>query len=134
MRRILSTIMLATLAIVAAPDAAAVYHPEMAEFSEMLNKEAAGDGCTVSYDGTNIIMDFPSTFFSGDEADLFASMDDLQPLAPVMVQVLSQSMGADNVQTFGSLFEMYDTNLVMRLNLGSTTKEIIITPAQLLGK
>lgn len=133
MRRILSTLMLAALALVAVPDAAAVYHPEMAELAEMLNKEAASNGSTVSYDGSNIIIDFKSNFLSKDEADIFASMDDLQPLVPIMVQTLNQSMGEENVHTFGTLFAQYDTNLIIRLNLGSTTKELTITPAQLLG-
>lgn len=130
MKRLLTIIVLAVMALVAVPSASA-YSPEMKEFAELLNQEASKEGLTASYDGKNIIINFPSSFFDEEERDAFSGLDDLQPFAPVMVQALSESMGADNLSMFAQLFEVYDTNMVVRINLGKGNKDIVLTPAML---
>lgn len=133
MKRLLTIMALAIMALVAVPSASA-YSPEMKEFAKLLNQEASKEGMTASYDGKNIIINFPSSFFDEDEKSALRSMGDLQPFKPIMLEAISQSMGADNLEMIGQLFELNDTNMVVRINLGTTTRDIVLTPSDLRGK
>lgn len=131
MKKIVSILIMAVAALIAVPQASA-YSEEMAEFAKLLN-ENTQDGSSATYDGKDIIISFPASFFGEEEAAIFGTMEDLQPFAPVMVQVLNESMGAENVQLFGSLLGMYDTNLVIKLDLNGVTRKITLTPSLLMG-
>lgn len=132
MKRLFTILVIIAAALTIAPKASA-YHEEMQEFANLLNDAALGEGCAVSYDGDNIIISFPPSFFSEDDIALFSEIDDTQVLAPMMANVLSASMGADEIQIFASLLSMYDTNLLIRLYLGNSTSEILLTPSMLSG-
>lgn len=132
MKKILSIFILAVAAFIVAPQASA-YSQEMAEFAQLLNANME-DGSSATYDGNDIILSFPSSYFDGDELSMFSEMDDLQSFAPIMVLVLNESMGADNLNMFASLLAMYNTNLVIKLNLPGGSKTITLTPEILSGQ
>ncbi|MCM1005041.1 MAG: hypothetical protein NC402_01955 [Prevotella sp.] len=133
MKKILTIVVLAIAAFAIAP-AASAYSPEMKEFADLLNGQVAGeDGITVTYDGNNLIMNLPASYFDADEMAIFNDIDDLQSLAPIMTQTLSESMGSENVGYLAQLLALYDTNLVLRLHIGKTPKDIVLTPSALMG-
>ncbi|MCM1320113.1 MAG: hypothetical protein NC217_06985 [Muribaculaceae bacterium] len=134
MKKILSIILVAMAALIAAPQASA-YSEEMAEFAQLLNEGMAGeDGVAATYNGRDIVIDFPASYFDADDVAMFADVDDMQIFAPLMIEVLNESMGADTLMMLGSLLDAYDTNLVIRMNLNSTTKTITLTPSMLMGQ
>ena len=132
MKHIFAIAVVALMALFSAPEASA-YSEEIAQLAEEMNK-VADDGTTVEYDGNNVIFNFPQSFFSDDEMAVFAEMDDLQPLAPLMVQTLSNSMDAEVFNMLGTVLEYFNTNMVMRFNVNSTVKDMVLTPQQLLEK
>lgn len=135
MKRILSIVVLALAALVCVPEASAKYSPEMAELAKLMNNslQGEGEGLTVDYDGNNIIINFPTSYFSEDEIDLLNGIDG-KDLKPIMVKQLQESLGEEMVQMFGTMFEMFDTNMVIRLKLGKTPTDIVMTSKDLLGK
>lgn len=133
MKRYLSIIMLAIAAFVAAPQVSA-YNEQIAELAGLLNTAAAENGISVDYDGTNIVMHFPSSTFSQDEVAMLSMVDDLQPLAPAMLSGIAQFLSEEDMQLFGTILSQNNTNLVVRLHLGDTTKDIVITGEDFLKK
>lgn len=111
---------------------ASAYSNEMAELAEMLDQSIDDDGTSVTYDGDNIIVSFPASFFSDNEREMFAGMDSLQPLAPELKKYIVESTGAETIAMLGTIFMQFDTDLVVRLDTGGVTKDIVITGAQLL--
>lgn len=91
-----------------------------------------GNGASVTYDGDNIIMAFPSSFFSPDEMEMLSGIDDMQMLAPMLKATMAESMGAETMAMFGTIFQQFDTNLVIRINLNGVKKDIVLTGSQLL--
>lgn len=130
MKKVFSILLLLAASVVAIPSASA-YSNEMNELATMMN-EQIGDGISVAYDGDNIIFTFPASFFSDEEKELFSGMDSLQPLAPQLKKSLAESMGEETLSMFGTVFSQFDTGMVVRVDLGGATKDIVFTGAQLL--
>lgn len=103
----------------------------MAELANIMNKQT-DEGISVSYDGDNVIFSIPGSFFSDEEKELFSGMDSLQPLAPQLKMSLAEAMGNDALVMLGTIFSQFDTGMVVRLDLGGTSKDILFTGAQLL--
>lgn len=131
MKKLFSIVLVFAAAVFAAAPASA-YSSEMAELATLLNQEMQGNGASVTYDGDNIIMAFPSSFFSPDEMEMLSGIDDMQMLAPMLKATMAESMGAETMAMFGTIFQQFDTNLVIRINLNGVKKDIVLTGSQLL--
>lgn len=130
MKKLFPILLLFVATVVATPTASA-YSSEMSELANMMN-EQIGDGISVAYDGDNIIFSFPPSFFSDEEKELFSGMDSLQPLAPQLKKSLAESLGDETLVMFGTVLSQFDTDMIVRLDLGGGAKDIVFTGAQLL--
>lgn len=132
MKKLIAICIAALMAMVSTPVANA-YSEILADMAKEMNREAGADGVTVTYDGKDIIMTFPTTFMSANEREALktASAENLDSI--LKPAILSQ-WNDDFKMTFGTMLAMGNADLVVRLNLGDgIVRSVRITTDDIAG-
>ena len=128
MKKIFAFLLLALVAIVAAP-AASAYNEMAAELAQALNQEMASQGGSVEYNGTDIILNITEAALNADEAAAMEALSGSPEMESFLKEMLKASIGGDDASTLSAVLTLCQANLVIKWNFGSNPITITLTPA-----
>lgn len=132
MKKFLFSLAIAIMAITAGMTAKA-YSPEMAQVATALNTAMVGDDIKgVSYDGSNLVIEFRPGIIAGDEAEMFEQVENPNDLKGMILAEAFSGTANEEIHMLGTLLEAYNTNMKLSFPLPSGKMfSVTLTPSDL---